>query len=158
MELDFIKKTEKIQILLFDVIGDFLQKFANRVFITIADSEENFNDFEIILLNTSNNKKINFYYSEGCNITNEKIIIYQFSIETDKTGAIKRNKFYLQDYALFKGLSYNQNIPPKEWEHYDNKLKELFTLVKLILEDIELNRVLFNDEWVEIPINLEPYK
>ena len=65
MELDFIKKTEKIQILLFDVIGDFLEKFANRVFITIVDSEENFNDFEIILLNTSNNKKINFYYSEG---------------------------------------------------------------------------------------------
>lgn len=157
MELDFIKKTEKIQILLFDVIGEFLQKFANKIIVTY-DTEEKFNKLEVSVSNKSNSKTIIFYYSEGLNIDNEFIRLYLFSIETEKKEGIKRNKFYMQDYAQLKGLPYNQFIPAKYYYNYEEKLVEVFEQVKLILEDVELSKVLYADEWIEVPIDLEPYK
>lgn len=157
MNQDYLIRCNEINNVFSLHFSDFISKFSNSFSINYNQAE-NVVGIEIILNRDSNKRKLNFIYEYGvfnnCDIYQR----YLFSIETLKNNTIRRNKFFIQDYAQFKNLEYNQYIPIEEWEDYIERLKDVFKQVKIILTDEDLQEILYTDKWIEIPINWTPYK
>lgn len=158
MNIKFFKKSNVVLSTFHCCFDIFIEKFATEISVNIS-SEDSFDDIEISISRKTNNKKIIFYYTEGYNVDDEFINIFQFSIKTLNAENIKRNCFYLQDYSLLTKMPYNSTIKPnKDIYAIEKELKIIFEQVVDILNEPKLHNVLFSDEWIEVPINWTPYK
>jgi len=73
-----------------------------------------------------------------------------------------KDSFWLKDYTTFRKIPFDfpQLIwkPVKNYEEGEQAAKKLFEYVKEILLLDEMQKILFTDYWVNVPIDYSPYK
>jgi len=158
MNKNFVDLNVQIIELYYNVFDFYIESFSDKI-ITDIESEGKFENVSITMLRKENNKKINFYYSQGFNIDDEFICLMQFSIETLKTEKIKREKFYIQDYNVLIEKPYIPILTSSR--NFEDKKEELIIIFKQVLEilnELNLRRILFTHDWIEVPINWGTFK
>jgi hypothetical protein len=148
-----------IQILFNTEFREFLSVFSDETTSSIDKLEETYS-LEIKAINISTCKKITWSFSHYLNFKNDLYNELTISFETFKKEGIKRNSFFLKDYLTYRKIEINL----QEWDHHTSyeeekeRLKVIFRNVLVIIQTEELNRILFTNEWLEVPIDMSPYK
>ena len=71
------------------------------------------------------------------------------------------NNFRLKDYTTFRKIPFNEKLTWKQIKSYEEGIeaaKELFVYVKQILLLEEMQKILFTNYWINVPIDYSPYK
>ncbi len=72
-----------------------------------------------------------------------------------------RMHFRLRDYTAFRKISYDEKMGSRQIKNYEEGIqaaKDYFEFVKEILLTEEMQKFLFTDYWINVPINYAPYK
>ncbi len=72
-----------------------------------------------------------------------------------------RMHFMLRDYTAFRNISYDEKMVWRQIKNYEEGIqaaKDYFEFVKEILLTEEMQKFLFTDYWINVPINYAPYK
>jgi hypothetical protein len=159
MNTEKYKYLNDIQILFNTEFRDFLSIFSDETTSSIDKLKETYS-LDITAINISTCKKITWSFRHYLNFENDLYNELIISFETFKKEGIKRNSFFLKDYLTYRKIEINF----QEWDHHTSyeeekeRLKVIFRNVFAIIQTEELNRILFTNEWLEVPIDMSPYK
>ena len=116
---------------------------------------------ELTIENSVNERKIFFSYSEGPNakrpLSNHIVFEVENISEIPFSG---RKNFFIGDFCEF----YNIELPESSFYETTGggysieKFKKYIDSVILIIESTNLKKILKGDIWIDIPINMKPYK
>lgn len=114
---------------------------------------------------SSNNKEIKITYQMFFHP--QKVLLFLCDIAFENRNYISQDKGYcrkgfsLKDYTTFRKLTFNENLVWHQINNYEEGeqlAKQLFEYVKEILLLDEMQKILFTDYWVNVPIDYSPYK
>lgn len=127
---------------------DQLPEFDKRLDFTL----------EISYTNLTNSRKVTFRYSDGHNA--EKTIVNSISLQISKIDEKIPVTYNIEDYAKRYNFNFRENRFFVKTSFGDSFLK-VENYIKLCIEvfsNEELKRILGDNYWINLPIDMSPYK
>lgn len=170
MDEKILEKFNQIQILFYKELEYYIKDFSDEVDIKISNLGlgqviemtsimRNNYSLELTLLRKTNNKKLVFSLYDGFNAEKKLCYNFRFFVETLSNDA-KRKKFSIEDYCTDKGISYHYKSSLFQ-ENVNEVIKDIQSFLRFILSILlqpEIKKILFSNEWIEVPIDWYPYK
>lgn len=116
---------------------------------------------EITIENSKKEREIFFSYREGPN--SKKTISNHIVLEvknTSKNHSQYRKNFFISDFCELYNLKLSEpSFFETTGKNYSfEKFKKYMDSVKFIIENSDLHRILNGEIWIDVPINMKPYK
>jgi hypothetical protein len=141
------------------------QEIINRILDSIHSKTENNTSkifvLEITIENSISKRKIHLSFTEGLNAKGTKSNHITLKIEnTSKKFLFDRAYFSIGDFCEFYkiGLSESSFYETTEANYSLEKFKNYIDAVKTIIENSILQQIIEGKIWIDIPINMKPYK
>lgn len=156
-KLEEFKKLQECQYLFFDKFDYFISSFASEVQINYIEHPLHIEQI-ILLKNILNNKIIYYSVSFGVNVEGKIFCGFRFYIQRIIKNSLLRNEFSIIDFINKYNLK--NEIEWFKLGEFDLviQVNTFITEVNEIIYNEKMLQVLFSDEWLDIPINMEPYK
>jgi hypothetical protein len=172
MNIEVLKKIENIEKITYREIESYIINFSLIVtikkFMLIAIDEtlpKNSNSFglQFYLINTANNKEIEFRFAYNVRLEGN-FFNKDFYVRYDNKAINNsvRNSFRLKDYCTFRKIDFPEGVEQSFHISNEDRLKihiiKYILFVKDVLATEEMQKILFTDYWVNVPIDFSPYK
>ncbi|MEN9918209.1 MAG: hypothetical protein RL662_645 [Bacteroidota bacterium] len=167
MNIEVVKKLKQIEAKILDILRFNVSHFVNRIDFSInlldkeyLDCHYNDNYSMYIYIRYSNLKIIQVRFYSGY-IGEKPTLINNISLEIINQD---KKDINIKDYCTFRnipydkqryGHSYRVGIDPRTLDQY---IEEYLSFAKSILELDEMQKILYTDYWIDVPIDYSPYK
>jgi len=114
----------------------------------------------IVLENKIGNRKIHFSYYDGLNGEKKECNSFSVLIENTTDKQVKRSKFSFEEYLRFRNidLEIKTFFEKSQFQNSLSLLNQFLTHLENWLKNENLKSIIKGEEWIEIPIDMRPYK
>ncbi len=102
---------------------------------------------------------LSYYHGYSANVTLCNDIVFEIK-NTSKNSTHSRKNFFIGDFCEFYDIELSEpSFYETTGESYSlEKLKKYTDAVKSIIENTNLKEILEGKIWIDIPVNMKPYK